>query len=154
MRNNNHRGVACVIILVALCSAWSLAPADADGPRHSPADSTTALKAIERRLNELEKRVGASREPLSSRVDALDKALRDLTKAIGGAGWSSLDSNIREAQKAITAMTDYRRQSEQDLRELQRDVQQLRRLQDDIGQLRRTVDRMDRRLEQLESRSR
>ncbi|MCA9254600.1 MAG: hypothetical protein KDA33_03140, partial [Phycisphaerales bacterium] len=84
----------------------------------------------------------------------LDKALRDLTKAIGGAGWSSLDSNIREAQKAITAMTDYRRQSEQDLRELQRDVQQLRRLQDDIGQLRRTVDRMDRRLEQLESRSR
>ncbi|HPF38532.1 MAG TPA: hypothetical protein P5081_16670 [Phycisphaerae bacterium] len=154
MRNNNHSGAACVIVLVALCSAWTLAPADADGPRQSPADSTTALKAIERRLDEVEKRVGPSREPLSSRLDTLDKALRDLTKAVGGAGWSSLDSNIREAQKAITAMTDFRRQSEHDLRELQRDVQQLRQLRDEIGQLRRTIDKMNRRLEQLESRSR
>ncbi len=145
------KAVVVVVALIFVASLWSRSVAD-DG--HDGPDKKTALmKAIERRMTNLEKVVGPTPTPVAGRIDVLEKGLRDLTLAMGGTAWSSVQGNLREAKKKLAEATRIHRQQDEDLRQLKQVDKRLERIGNDPVKLHRAVDGMDRRLHWVESRS-
>ncbi len=146
------KAVMVVVAVVAMASLLSLSLADAGGQVGSDKMKAKASgKSIERRLVALEKLVGSSRRPVSERIDVLEQGLRDLTGALGGTGWSSVKSNIREAKKTLDALARHRKQQDEDLRKLSQVGKRVERIADELAKLRRAVDEMERRVRRLES---
>lgn len=142
------KAVTVMVAFAVLASLWSGSSADERG-RGGPDKKAASFKAIEGRLKNLEKLVGKSRTPVSERLDILEKGLRDLTMAMGGTGWSSVKSNIREAKKKLAEATRIHRQQDEDLRKLREVGKRLERIGADLGKLRHAVEEMERRLRRL-----
>jgi chromosome segregation ATPase len=152
-KRGRTRALAVVVAAIVMASLWSLTLADEGGWNGSDEKMAGSGKSIECRLEDLEKMIGSSRTPVSERIDVLEEGLRELTKAMGGTGWSSVKSNIREAKKTLDELARHRKQQDEDLRELRQVGKKLERVGDDLAKVRRAMDEMDRRLRRLESRS-
>ena len=151
MNRGRMKALVVVVTGMVMVSLWSLSLADGGVRDRSDKKRAGSVEAIERRLEALEKLVGRSRTPVSERIDVLEKGLRDLTKAMGGTGWSRVESNLREAKKTLTELMRHRRQQDEDLRELKQLGRKLERIGDDLVKLRRDVDKMERRIRRLEA---
>lgn len=145
------KSVAVMVAVIVMASLWSLSLADDGGQDGSDEKRAKSVKAIERRLEAIEKMVGSSRTPVSGRIDVLEKGLRDLTRAMGGTAWSSVEGNLREAKKTLAELAKHRHKQDEDLRELRKVGRRLERIGDDLAKLRRLVDEMERRMRRLES---
>lgn len=153
MNSERTKTMAVLLAVVVMVTVWSLSFADDSAGYALDNKTDESVRAIEQRLETLEKLVGPSRKPVSERIEVLEKGLRDLTRAMGGTGWSSVESNIREAQKAMADLTEQRRQNKADLDKLKQLIKQVSGMKSEMASLRRTVKDMERRLRKLESRS-
>lgn len=156
MSRNRRKTVAVTVVVAAIvvASLWPLSlAADGGWDESDEMMAGSSAETLERRLESLEKMLGTSRSPISGRIDVLEEGLRDLTTAMGGTGWPSIKSNIREVKKTLDELARHRKQQDEDLRKLRQAGEKLERVGEDLAKVHRAMDEMDRRLRRLESRS-
>jgi len=139
MGANRGRAKAVMVVVAVVVTVSLLSFSFADGGGKAVGSNEmmagSSAESIERRLEALEKLVGSSRRPVSERIDILEGGLRDLTQAMGGTGWSSVKSNIREAKKTLAEVARQRQQQAEDLRKLSQVGKRLEQISDDLAKL-------------------
>ncbi len=126
-------------------------------------DTERRLGELAERLKRLEQAVGVARaDPtkptLDHRVTVLEDGLRELSRAGGQTGWSSVSDNLRELQRLLRDNTQRQDDLARRLTALERGVgggdvdRQLRELRSRLDDLRRQVDDLRSRVTRLETR--
>ncbi len=145
-------GVALLLLATTLGRA---------APDGGPADRR--LSTLEERVRRLEQTVGAvvansSQPTLDQRTATLESGLRELSRAGGQPGWSSVDANLRDLQRLVADTSQRLDEQSRRLAALQRaagtgDVQrELRELRGRLDDLRRQADDLRARVARLETR--
>jgi len=145
-------GVALLLLATTLGRA---------APDSGPADQR--LSELSERVRRLEQTVGAavantSQPTLDQRIATLESGLRELSRAGGQPGWSSVGANLRELQRLVRDTTQRLDELSRRLAALERaagtgDVQrELRELRGRLDELRRQADDLRARVARLETR--
>lgn len=132
----NPRAGLSVLIIGATVVMLTQSAARSGGRADSRGWESDELAVIEKRLDTIESQVRENNQRADARFEVLEKGFRDLARAMGGSGWSSVESNLRQLKKSIGEQHDA-----------------VKRAESEIAKLRRNVDDLERRLHRLESRS-